>query len=181
MRYSGSRSTVPAPRTFPATPTPALRATRIRAGATPSSASMIPMGTSFGRDSSGAARRRAVNRTTRRWTLRWTQAATSTFRAARPECSRAKRAVAATTGSSRKMDANGEHVWTRQFGGEDDDTADAIAVDAGGTVFVAGNTESSIPGAGGAGSRGRLREELRRERRRPLDEDGRYPARRRRT
>ena len=49
------------------------------------------------------------------------------------------------------MDANGEHVWTRQFGGEDDDTADAIAVDGGGTVFVAGNTESSIPGAGGAG------------------------------
>ena len=30
-------------------------------------------------------------------------------------------------GFVRKMDPNGEHVWTRQFGGEDDDTADAIA------------------------------------------------------
>lgn len=54
-------------------------------------------------------------------------------------------------GFVRKMDSQGEHVWTRQFGGEDDDTADAIAVDGDGTVFVAGNTESSIPGAGGAG------------------------------
>ena len=54
-------------------------------------------------------------------------------------------------GFVRKMDPNGEHAWTRQFGGEDDDTADAIAVDGGGTVFVAGNTESSIPGAGGTG------------------------------
>ena len=54
-------------------------------------------------------------------------------------------------GFVRKMDPNGEHVWTRQFGGEDSDTADAIAVDGGGTVFTAGNTESSIPGAGGAG------------------------------
>ncbi len=54
-------------------------------------------------------------------------------------------------GFVRKMDSNGQHSWTRQFGGEDDDTADAIAVDGGGTVFVAGNTESSIPGAGGQG------------------------------
>ena len=54
-------------------------------------------------------------------------------------------------GFVRKMDPNGEHVWTRQFGGEDDDTADAIAVGGDGTVFVAGNTESSIPGAGGKG------------------------------
>ena len=63
-------------------------------------------------------------------------------------------------GFVRKMDSNGEHVWTRQFGGEDDDTADAIAVDGGGTVFVAGNTESSIPGAGRRGPRGRFRQEL---------------------
>ena len=55
-------------------------------------------------------------------------------------------------GFVRKMDPNGEHVWTRQFGGEDDDTADAIAVDGDSNVFVAGNTESSIPGAGGAGA-----------------------------
>ena len=54
-------------------------------------------------------------------------------------------------GFVRKMDPNGEHVWTRQFGGEDDDTADAIAVDGDSNVFAAGNTESSIPGAGGAG------------------------------
>ena len=54
-------------------------------------------------------------------------------------------------GFVRKMDPNGEHVWTRQFGGEDDDTADAVAVGGDGTVFVAGNTESSIPGAGGEG------------------------------
>ena len=33
----------------------------------------------------------------------------------------------------------------------DNDTADAIAVGGDGTVFVAGNTESSIPGAGGTG------------------------------
>ncbi len=51
----------------------------------------------------------------------------------------------------RKMNSTGERLWTRQFGGEDDDTADAIAVDGAGTVFVAGNTESSIPGAGGVG------------------------------
>ena len=55
-------------------------------------------------------------------------------------------------GFVRKMDPNGEHVWTRQFGGEDDDTADAIAVDGDSNVFVAGNTESSIPGAGGKGA-----------------------------
>lgn len=54
-------------------------------------------------------------------------------------------------GFVRKMNPDGEHVWTRQFGGEDDDTADAIAVTVDGTVFVAGNTESSIPGASGAG------------------------------
>ena len=54
-------------------------------------------------------------------------------------------------GFVRKMDPNGEHVWTRQFGGEDDDTADAIAVDDDSNVFAAGNTESSIPGAGGKG------------------------------
>ena len=54
-------------------------------------------------------------------------------------------------GFVRKMDPNGEHVWTRQFGGEDDDTADAIAVDGDSNVFAAGNTESSIPGAGGKG------------------------------
>ena len=54
-------------------------------------------------------------------------------------------------GFVRKMDPNGDHVWTRQFGGEDDDTADAIAVDGDSNVFAAGNTESSIPGAGGKG------------------------------
>jgi len=54
-------------------------------------------------------------------------------------------------GFVRKLDSNGGVLWTRQFGGEDDDTADAIAVDSAGTVFAGGNTESSIPGAGGAG------------------------------
>lgn len=54
-------------------------------------------------------------------------------------------------GFVRKMDPTGNAVWTRQFGGEDDDSADAVAVHADGTVFAAGNTESSIPGAGGAG------------------------------
>ncbi|MCY4530308.1 MAG: SBBP repeat-containing protein [Chloroflexi bacterium] len=57
----------------------------------------------------------------------------------------------ANDGFVRKMDANGEHLWTRQFGGEDDDTADAIAVDERGMAFIAGNTASSIPGAGGEG------------------------------
>lgn len=54
-------------------------------------------------------------------------------------------------GFVRKLDSNGGILWTQQFGGEDDDTADAIAVDVDGTVFIGGNTESSIPGARGVG------------------------------
>ena len=55
-------------------------------------------------------------------------------------------------GFIRKMGPTGNALWTQQFGGEDDDSASAIVVHADGTVFLAGNTESSIPGAGGQGA-----------------------------
>jgi hypothetical protein len=45
----------------------------------------------------------------------------------------------------RKYDANGNELWTRQFGTAVADSAEAISVDASG-IYVAGGTEGTLPG-----------------------------------
>ena len=53
----------------------------------------------------------------------------------------------------RKYDANGTELWTRQFGTPKFDDALAVAVDASGSIYVAGRTFGAFPGqnyAGGA-------------------------------
>ena len=46
----------------------------------------------------------------------------------------------------RKYDADGEEVWTRQFGTPKFDSANDIAVDGAGNVYVAGHTAGALPG-----------------------------------
>ena len=50
----------------------------------------------------------------------------------------------------RKYDTNGNVLWTRQFGGTDDDQAAAAAVDATG-LYIAGYVAGSLPGQTGHG------------------------------
>jgi hypothetical protein len=45
----------------------------------------------------------------------------------------------------RKFDASGGTVWAKQFGGADEDEAEAVAVDATGNVYVVGWTYDLIP------------------------------------
>ena len=47
----------------------------------------------------------------------------------------------------RKYDANGTHLWTRQFGTAADEFARGVSTDANGNVFVAGETYGSLAGA----------------------------------
>jgi hypothetical protein len=51
----------------------------------------------------------------------------------------------------RRYDANGNAIWTDQFGGSDFDEIEGI-VDYGGKVFVAGTTLSALPGQNSGGS-----------------------------
>lgn len=46
----------------------------------------------------------------------------------------------------RKYDSAGNAVWTRQFGTSSQDTAQAVAVDGSGNIFVAGDTYGTFPG-----------------------------------
>lgn len=48
----------------------------------------------------------------------------------------------------RKLDPDGEVVWTREFGGASTDHGVGAATDAAGNVFVAGNTYGAIVGGG---------------------------------
>lgn len=49
----------------------------------------------------------------------------------------------------RKLDPDGEDVWTRVFGSDATDHGVGAATDGGGSVFVAGNTTGAIVGGGG--------------------------------
>jgi hypothetical protein len=51
----------------------------------------------------------------------------------------------------RKYDANGNEGWTRQFGSSSSDAAVRISVDASG-IYVAGETDGTLPGQTSAGS-----------------------------
>jgi len=54
----------------------------------------------------------------------------------------------------RKLDAsNGTVTWTQQFGGPDEDEADAVAVDGSGNVYVGGYTYGGIGGGSSTGIR----------------------------
>jgi parallel beta-helix repeat protein len=55
-------------------------------------------------------------------------------------------------GFIRKYDVTGSEVWTRQFGTTSDDVAQSISVDASG-VYVAGETNGTLPGQTSAGGR----------------------------
>ncbi|MEK7681846.1 MAG: SBBP repeat-containing protein, partial [Chloroflexota bacterium] len=46
----------------------------------------------------------------------------------------------------RKYDSSGAEVWTRQFGASSSDTARPVKVDTAGNVYVAGFTETALPG-----------------------------------
>lgn len=49
----------------------------------------------------------------------------------------------------RKLDPQGEEVWTREFGSDATDHGIGVATDSGGNVFVAGNTYGAIVSGGG--------------------------------
>jgi hypothetical protein len=51
----------------------------------------------------------------------------------------------------RKYDADGNEVWTRQFGSSESDVASAISVDASG-VYLTGWTNGALPGESNAGT-----------------------------
>jgi hypothetical protein len=51
----------------------------------------------------------------------------------------------------RKYDPAGEEIWTRQFGTSDVDWTLAVGLDGAGNVYVAGDTEGSLPGQASAG------------------------------
>ena len=46
----------------------------------------------------------------------------------------------------RKYDPSGVELWTRQFGSGGGDTAQAVEVDRGGDIYVAGTTRGTLPG-----------------------------------
>lgn len=46
----------------------------------------------------------------------------------------------------RRLDASGNNPWTRQLGSIESDTAHAVATDASGNVFIAGEAEDALPG-----------------------------------
>jgi len=48
-----------------------------------------------------------------------------------------------------KFDSNGNHLWSKRFGGSDDDEAISISVDSSDNVYIAGNFESSTINFGG--------------------------------
>lgn len=49
------------------------------------------------------------------------------------------------------LDENGEQTWVRQFGGQDDDSAESIEIDSSGNLFIVGTTESQIRDGSGNG------------------------------
>ncbi|MFN3166756.1 MAG: SBBP repeat-containing protein [Phycisphaeraceae bacterium] len=51
-----------------------------------------------------------------------------------------------------KYDPQGNEIWTRQFGSGLDDESFGLAVDAAGTVYVAGSTTGALQGQANAGS-----------------------------
>ena len=46
----------------------------------------------------------------------------------------------------RQYDADGQEVWTRQFGTSSIDVASGVAMDGAGNVYVAGHTQGALPG-----------------------------------
>jgi hypothetical protein len=52
----------------------------------------------------------------------------------------------------RKLDPQGNELWVRQFGTSDYDYADALSVDEGGNIYVAGFTSGTLPGQTALGS-----------------------------
>ena len=51
----------------------------------------------------------------------------------------------------RKYDPQGNEVWTRQFGSSHQEYATGVAVDAAGSIYVAGQTSGTLSGQTGAG------------------------------
>jgi len=52
----------------------------------------------------------------------------------------------------RKLDPDGNELWTRQFGSGANDSAYSVATDASGNIVVAGYVDGALPGQSGAGS-----------------------------
>jgi hypothetical protein len=52
----------------------------------------------------------------------------------------------------RKLDANGNELWTKQFGTNEDDFCEALRVDPSGNLLVVGRTEGVFPGQSGMGA-----------------------------
>ena len=59
--------------------------------------------------------------------------------------------VGETDAFLRKYDRNGVEVWTRQFGTDDEDRIEGIAVDGDGNLYAAGWTRGRFPGHAGLG------------------------------
>ncbi|MGH9043113.1 MAG: SBBP repeat-containing protein [Acidimicrobiia bacterium] len=53
----------------------------------------------------------------------------------------------------RKYDAAGTEMWTRQFGSSDRDYLRGVVTDAAGNIYLAGETEGTLPGQASAGGR----------------------------
>jgi hypothetical protein len=51
----------------------------------------------------------------------------------------------------RKYDSSGAEVWTHQFGSTGNDIASSVSADGSGNVFVAGDTDGTLPGQTRAG------------------------------
>jgi hypothetical protein len=51
-----------------------------------------------------------------------------------------------------KLDSNGDQRWLRQFGGHSYDSAGAVTIDLVGNVYVAGHSNSNLPGTDADGS-----------------------------
>jgi hypothetical protein len=51
-----------------------------------------------------------------------------------------------------QFDANGNTVWTRQFGSSTEDFAYDVAVDGSGNIYAAGYTYGALTGSNGGGS-----------------------------